>query len=271
MEEKLIVAVCSHPVLYDQSSVLYRDRNKKDLAWRTVSEEVGMSVAVCKKRWKSLRDTYAKETKKERDRNRSGAGADTTGKWKYMAVMAFLKPFITPRETSGNMQDSFIEDHAAVDNGPEEPEEAEDESAFEASVLETIDCSELDLAHVSASAATSPCPATSSSTGSSEVADPSSRASGTQKRRRREQTSRTPQQETEFEKQLLDMLKSRNHPAATPQTPPPPPASETEKFLMSLVAPLERLPDQLRERAKFKIYSIIYEMSTGDKVNVSEQ
>lgn len=43
MEEKLIVAVCSYPVLYDQSSVQYRDRNKKDLAWRSISEEVGIS------------------------------------------------------------------------------------------------------------------------------------------------------------------------------------------------------------------------------------
>uniref|UniRef100_A0AAV2JM98 MADF domain-containing protein n=1 Tax=Knipowitschia caucasica TaxID=637954 RepID=A0AAV2JM98_KNICA len=36
----------------------YRDRNKKELAWRRVSEVVGVSVEVCKKRWKNLRDTY---------------------------------------------------------------------------------------------------------------------------------------------------------------------------------------------------------------------
>uniref|UniRef100_A0AAV2K5K1 MADF domain-containing protein n=1 Tax=Knipowitschia caucasica TaxID=637954 RepID=A0AAV2K5K1_KNICA len=37
---------------------VYRDRNKKELAWRRVSEVVGVSVEVCKKRWKNLRDTY---------------------------------------------------------------------------------------------------------------------------------------------------------------------------------------------------------------------
>ncbi|KAM6927121.1 uncharacterized protein PEZ65_010518 [Lycodopsis pacificus] len=41
MEDKLIVAVCGFPELYDTSSYLYRDRTKKDMAWRKVSEDVG--------------------------------------------------------------------------------------------------------------------------------------------------------------------------------------------------------------------------------------
>uniref|UniRef100_A0AAV2JPK2 MADF domain-containing protein n=1 Tax=Knipowitschia caucasica TaxID=637954 RepID=A0AAV2JPK2_KNICA len=45
----------NHALLSDDS---YRDRNKKKLAWRRVSEVVGVSVEVCKKRWKNLRDTY---------------------------------------------------------------------------------------------------------------------------------------------------------------------------------------------------------------------
>ena len=42
MEDKLIVAVCSRSELWDKSSVLYRDRNRKALAWTRVSEEVGV-------------------------------------------------------------------------------------------------------------------------------------------------------------------------------------------------------------------------------------
>uniref|UniRef100_A0AAV2MHE6 MADF domain-containing protein n=1 Tax=Knipowitschia caucasica TaxID=637954 RepID=A0AAV2MHE6_KNICA len=42
----------------EDTFVSYRDRNKKELAWRRVSEVVGVSVEVCKKRWKNLRDTY---------------------------------------------------------------------------------------------------------------------------------------------------------------------------------------------------------------------
>ncbi len=42
MEEKIILVVCEHPELYDTASYLYRDRNRKELAWRKVSEEVGL-------------------------------------------------------------------------------------------------------------------------------------------------------------------------------------------------------------------------------------
>ncbi|KAL0203332.1 hypothetical protein M9458_001350, partial [Cirrhinus mrigala] len=43
MEDKIIVAVCGYPELYDTSSYFYRNKNKKDLAWKKVSEEVGQS------------------------------------------------------------------------------------------------------------------------------------------------------------------------------------------------------------------------------------
>ncbi|CAK6981838.1 uncharacterized protein LOC125899183, partial [Scomber scombrus] len=42
MEEKLIMAVCGHPVLYDTAAVFYRDRNKKEEAW-AMRAEVGLS------------------------------------------------------------------------------------------------------------------------------------------------------------------------------------------------------------------------------------
>ena len=38
MEEKLIVAVCGHPVLYD-TTVFYRDKLKKEEAWVKVDVE----------------------------------------------------------------------------------------------------------------------------------------------------------------------------------------------------------------------------------------
>ncbi len=43
MEDKLIVVVCGYPELYDTTSYFYRKRNKKDLAWKKVSEEDGRS------------------------------------------------------------------------------------------------------------------------------------------------------------------------------------------------------------------------------------
>ena len=41
MEDKLIIAVGSRPILYDQSLYTYRDTTLKDRAWQDVSLEVG--------------------------------------------------------------------------------------------------------------------------------------------------------------------------------------------------------------------------------------
>ncbi len=38
MEDKIIIAVCGHPELYDTASYFYRNMNKKDFAWKKVSE-----------------------------------------------------------------------------------------------------------------------------------------------------------------------------------------------------------------------------------------
>ncbi len=43
MEDKLIVVVCGYMELYDTTSYFYKNRNKKDLAWKKVSEAVGQS------------------------------------------------------------------------------------------------------------------------------------------------------------------------------------------------------------------------------------
>ncbi|CAK6970780.1 transcription factor Adf-1-like [Scomber scombrus] len=111
MEEKLIVAVCGHPVLYDTTAVFYRDRYKKEEAWAKVGAEVGLTVEVCRKKWKGLRDTYLK--KKREGERRSGSAGGELKKWRFSAVLSFLEPFTTPRETSGNMGGGFEEDGAA--------------------------------------------------------------------------------------------------------------------------------------------------------------
>ncbi|TNN41807.1 Transcription factor Adf-1 [Liparis tanakae] len=90
MEDKIIVAVCGHPVLYNTTLFEYRNRNKKDEAWKRVGEAVGLPDEICRRRWKSLRDTFQREKKRESNEKRSGSAAQSTKKWKYSAVMSFL-------------------------------------------------------------------------------------------------------------------------------------------------------------------------------------
>ncbi|CAL8235681.1 unnamed protein product [Arctogadus glacialis] len=58
---------------------------------------------VSRKKWKYLRDKYLKERKAERDRKKSGAGATSFKRWKYMAIMGFLERHVKERVTSSNM------------------------------------------------------------------------------------------------------------------------------------------------------------------------
>ncbi|KAL4008613.1 hypothetical protein ACER0C_002465 [Sarotherodon galilaeus] len=125
MEERLITAVANHPELYDTTCFFYRDRNKKDLAWRKICEATGQPEDICRRKWKSLRDMYCKEKRTEKEK-RSGSAAGSGRKWKFSAVMRFLDPFLTPRETSCNMV-------GTVENSEDQgqPEEAAGESRSE--------------------------------------------------------------------------------------------------------------------------------------------
>ncbi|XP_053728308.1 protein pirA-like [Synchiropus splendidus] len=101
MDDTLISAVAACPVLYDPQCPFYQDRNRKELAWREVSKTIDVPVEICKK-WKGLRDIYMREKMKAMEK-KSGSVACSQVKWRRFAVLSFLDPFITPRETSGNM------------------------------------------------------------------------------------------------------------------------------------------------------------------------
>ncbi|XP_034077651.1 uncharacterized protein LOC117549674 [Gymnodraco acuticeps] len=104
MEEKIIVAVGNHPGLYDQSMFTYRDTHRRNQAWREVAETVGHTEEGCRTRWKSLRDRFRRETTRDKEAKRSGAASSGEYKpWRFTAVMGFLTPFITERETSSNV------------------------------------------------------------------------------------------------------------------------------------------------------------------------
>ncbi|CAL8302460.1 unnamed protein product [Gadus morhua 'NCC'] len=42
VDQRIIVAVCGRPVLYDTTMVSYRDRNKTERAWVDVAEDIGV-------------------------------------------------------------------------------------------------------------------------------------------------------------------------------------------------------------------------------------
>ncbi|XP_061634140.1 transcription factor Adf-1-like isoform X2 [Phyllopteryx taeniolatus] len=239
MEDKIIVAVCAHPELYDSSCFHYRDRTQKEQAWRMVSEKVGVSEDICRRKWKGLRDTYLRDRKKEQEK-KSGSVAGPLKRWKYSAGLSFLDPFVSPREntsSSSNIGHGVEEDLAAEDSDAGMAQEAAPPEAAGPSV-DTGD--EPDLSGEVEQEAPAATPAKRPPVG----------------RRRGKKNAAGNVKEREIEEHLLHLLRQRANSA--PALPP----SEDELFFKSLVPSLQRLPTHQKEHVKFQIHKLIYDATT---------
>ncbi|TNN80060.1 hypothetical protein EYF80_009711 [Liparis tanakae] len=83
-----------------------------------------MAEEICRRRWKSLRDSFQREKRRESSEKHSGSAAQSTKKWKYSAVLSFLDPFIALRETSGNMGRRVVEGRTTESREEERAEAA---------------------------------------------------------------------------------------------------------------------------------------------------
>ncbi|XP_013887091.1 transcription factor Adf-1 [Austrofundulus limnaeus] len=254
MEDKLIVAVCNTPIIYDRSSVLYRDRNKKELAWRRVSEEVGASVEDCRRRWKTLRDTYAKVVQKVNKR-RSGSAASNGEKWKYMAVMSFLQPFLSPRETKSRKPARVVKEQAAEEEedssvpGPRDSVESGD-GAIHADPEDIY------------GPLSSPASSLPYSSASSVRSGPTS-TTPTGPQRKRAKSGQTDSLEpTEFEQMTVTLEAEEQHRTRT--------VCEDEYYLMSLLPLLKKVPAEAKDLVKFQIHKLIFENTrVGNQNNIN--
>ncbi|XP_058445870.1 transcription factor Adf-1-like [Malaya genurostris] len=91
-EEFLIHQVKLRPELYDKSLKAYRKPGATDNAWAEIANALGVKVENCKKRWKSLRDTFIKYFRQE-------ILADSIPgmkrkKWIYYEHMSFLRSHV---------------------------------------------------------------------------------------------------------------------------------------------------------------------------------
>ncbi|XP_053696328.1 transcription factor Adf-1-like [Sabethes cyaneus] len=106
-EEHLIQQVKLRPVLYDKSLKAYRKPGATDCAWLEIADALGVQVDNCKKRWKSLRDTFIKYFRQEI--------LATPGlkrkKWVYYEHMSFLRNHV---ELYGISETDSISDKETV-------------------------------------------------------------------------------------------------------------------------------------------------------------
>jgi hypothetical protein len=78
-----------------------------------------LSVDVCRRRWKSLRDRYMRYKRNEKEGKKSGSAAGRVDTWRFARVLSFLDPFVTPRETSSNLP--LGAEEVEGDGAPETP------------------------------------------------------------------------------------------------------------------------------------------------------
>ncbi|XP_061925420.1 uncharacterized protein LOC133664635 isoform X4 [Entelurus aequoreus] len=93
-EEKFIIEVQDHKVIYDATHPFYKDNGKKDLAWNTIAGVMDVDVNICKAKWRALRDSFVKSRKKS---VASGSAGGPQKEWKYADIMSFLVPHLQPR------------------------------------------------------------------------------------------------------------------------------------------------------------------------------
>ncbi|KAL2096928.1 hypothetical protein ACEWY4_006135 [Coilia grayii] len=283
MEETLIVAVSGNPVIYDTTLPTYKHVDLKRDAWLKVAQLVGRPEDECRKRWKSLRDQFVRERKKCREASRSGAGGNTPPKWRYMAIMGFLSPFIEGRPTTSSLPrrlpssaplrllpptlppPTFTQTPL---NGPQ-PQLARGDSAppspSGSSVCVGPSQSQFFSPPPSPARSMSPLPPlpllacspppSSPAHSSYTPVPPTPHFQGW------EPEMRPPQEKqarvlSAFEKAILEAIRA-------PSTPPPPAAlssvDEDEVFFKSLIPMMRRLSTEDKEDIKFKIYGLVFE------------
>ncbi|XP_056434738.1 uncharacterized protein LOC130372640 [Gadus chalcogrammus] len=238
MEDALILAVYGQSVLYDNTLVFYRDRIKKQQAWLVVGEETGIPVEVCRRKWKSLRDRYIREKRSEKEEGKkSGSAARTVKKWKFFALLSFLDPFVTTRDTSSNhprwaeIEVKMEDDWAAETSGEGEADEERDEVAAAAGPSHNTDQlsgNESDPDDVPAAAAATPAP----------------RPRSGMKRKR---ASGVPFGSIPMQEAILQALQRDGELCADAQ------------FFNGLLPSLKRLPPDAKEYVKFQIHKVIFD------------
>ncbi|KAI5634843.1 alcohol dehydrogenase transcription factor myb/SANT-like domain-containing protein [Phthorimaea operculella] len=87
-ELDLIKEVEKRPILYDKSVSGFNKTKLRDEAWKDVQDALNVSESECKKRWRSLRDSFIKLQRTHGGRTR----------WPYHYAMRFLLPHVEPQQ-----------------------------------------------------------------------------------------------------------------------------------------------------------------------------
>ncbi|XP_048515828.1 uncharacterized protein LOC110117413 isoform X2 [Athalia rosae] len=107
INELLINAVKNKPELWDKIHKSYADVGAKKKIWAKIAFDLKLGDAFIKTRWKSLRDRYLKEKKK--NYQKLSHRADVKSSWHLMSNLNFLNDTVKPRSHTTTKQQSQFE------------------------------------------------------------------------------------------------------------------------------------------------------------------
>ncbi|XP_046395721.1 uncharacterized protein LOC124162975 isoform X2 [Ischnura elegans] len=123
--EKLIEKVKGYPFIYQPQHEHYSSMRLKEETWAKIARELGYQNGdVLRKKWKNLRDSYAKHLRAEKTHTRQQAkGVVRYRAWPWALQMEFLRPILQVSPTDSNMS---RQDMALDDIGEEDTSASED-------------------------------------------------------------------------------------------------------------------------------------------------
>ncbi|XP_019129362.1 transcription factor Adf-1-like [Larimichthys crocea] len=230
-DERLIVEVEQHKIIYDITHPFYKDNGHKDRAWHLIAEVLEVDADTCKARWRALRDSFVKNRKK------SGLVGGIQKEWKYTDIMSFLLPYIQPRSSKINL--SQLQNVEEWSGNPQSLSEFEDRS----STPQQPFTSQAPSASASAPASTS-----RSRSPRDRPSRPAVAAQAPQESRRGQTT------DTDIGERLISLLEQ---PVPKPHMPDGE-LDEAYYFALSIVPMLHRLNKDNLQQAKLEILALLY-------------
>ncbi|XP_060866685.1 transcription factor Adf-1-like [Metopolophium dirhodum] len=107
--EILVSLIEKRPSIYDFKHKDHSNRTVQDKLWEEISKEMDVSVSVCKSKWTSLRNSYARELREIKNK-KSGSAASKKRKWYLFESMSFLSDFMLQhKQMISNVSDTCNE------------------------------------------------------------------------------------------------------------------------------------------------------------------
>ncbi|KAK7863492.1 hypothetical protein R5R35_010522 [Gryllus longicercus] len=101
--ERLIELVKRFPILYDLHHEDYKNSHKKNRIWDEIGKEINETGEEAKKKWKNLRDTFAKFSRSPQTRTTQTGRRGK--KWMWADQMEAFRPFLPFATTASNVSE----------------------------------------------------------------------------------------------------------------------------------------------------------------------